>query len=133
LIENDAGLHPRPPPLRIHFKYSIEILAHINDDSRTDGLTGQARSAAARNQRNMMILGDLHDNVNVFHGARNHDAERLDLINAGVRAVEPPRGLIEADFALNRLLEMSGEGLALQFAEVGGHETIFGLNWDRGK
>ena len=55
--------------------------------------------------------------------ARNDDAERLDLVDAGVGAVELARSGVEAHLAGDVLAQVPGQGLALLFDE-GGHDGM---------
>src|SRR5262249_44022519 len=83
LIEHHTRLDTRRPPGRIDAEHLIDILAAIEHDTRTDGLSGETGAAAAGRYRNVHLGANLHRGVNVVHGLRDHDAERLDLIDAG--------------------------------------------------
>src|SRR6516162_8580262 len=74
-----------------------------------------------------MFVGNLDDDMEVFHRPRNDHAKRLDAINAGVRAVEPAGGAVETHFALDGFLEVAFESLALQSVEVSRHSGIVRL------
>ena len=62
--------------------------------------------------RHVHLGGDLHGGDEVLGGLRDDDAERLDLVDAGVGAVELRRAGVEADLAANVLAEMLGQGVA---------------------
>ena len=117
LVEHHARLYPGHARCRIDVEDAVQILAAIEDDARPDRLAGQAGAAAARGDRHLHLAGDLHGGNEVGHGARNDDAERLDLVNAGVGAVELARSEVETHFALQMLAQVLRQGAAAQFKE----------------
>ena len=100
------------------------MLADVNAQSRADGLTGKAGAPAARHQRHAMLRGDLERGLQVAAMARQHHAERLDLVDAGGCGVELAAGAVERNFAFHLLAEMPLEGGPTMLAQllVGGHE-----------
>ena len=66
-------------------------------------------------------------------GLRHDDAERLDLVDAGVGAVEAARGGVEADLAGQVLAQVAGEAVAAEFGEVGHGGCIVPDRGGRGK
>ena len=51
-----------------------------------------------------MACGNLHGGLHIISGAGNYNAQRLNLILAGVGAVKHPAVAIETHLALNELL-----------------------------
>jgi hypothetical protein len=50
---------------------------------------------------------------------RNDDAERLDLVDAGVGAIKATRNVVEADLAGEMLSQVTGQGVAPGSGEIG--------------
>src|SRR5262249_14954014 len=119
LVEHQAGLHAGGEPLRIDAEELVEILAAVDDDAGADGLARETGAAAARRDRHVHFKGDLDGGMEILKSTRNDDAERLDLVDAGVGAVELTTGAVEADLALEMAVQMLGERLPLVLGEVG--------------
>ncbi|HEY2147184.1 MAG TPA: hypothetical protein VGH32_04560 [Pirellulales bacterium] len=81
----------------------------------------------------MHFGGDLYGGNNVFGGFRQNDAERFNLIDAGVRAIEAARADVEADFAGEVLAQVTGEAVAADFGKVGHGLRIVLDCWGGGK
>ena len=65
------------------------------------------------------LAGHLHDGNDVLDRPRDDDAQRLDLVDAGVGAVELARSDVEADLAGDVLAQVAGEEGTLLFGERG--------------
>ena len=63
--------------------------------------------------RHVHLGRDLHGGDDVLGGFGNDDAERFDLVDAGVGAVETARRGIEAHLAGEVLAQVAGETVAL--------------------
>ena len=111
----------------------VEVFAAIEDDAGADGLAGKAGAAAARRDRHVHFGRDLHGRDDVFGGFGQDDAERFDLVDAGVGAVEAARADVEADFAGEVLAQVAGEAVAAEFGEVGHGLRIVRDRGGRGK
>ena len=61
----------------------------------------------------------------------DHDAERLDLVVAGVGGIEPARRVVEADLAGQMLAQMANQGVPALGGEVV-HRGIVREVWDLG-
>src|SRR5688572_19866903 len=105
LVEHDARLDPRPPLGGVHLEDAIEILRRVGNQAGANRLPGLRRAAAAHRQRASKLRADADQTDEIVAGLRQHDAERLDLIDAGVGGVERAGDLVEPDFALELLLE----------------------------
>ncbi len=66
----------------------------------------------------MHFQGDLHGHEQVLHRARNDDAGGINLVDAGVGAVQPARALVAAHLALDVQLQMLDQSLLPQVAEI---------------
>src|SRR5260370_309209 len=127
-----AGLNSRASAGGIYVENVIQVFAAIEDDSGTDGLSGQAGSPAACNNGDVHFYGDLHGGHQVGDVPRDNHAQRLDLVDAGVGAVESARGGIEANLALDMAAQMLGQGGALLLNEIC-HEGIVRPSVQSGK
>ncbi len=132
-VEDDAGLDAGRAAGGVNIEDLVKVLAAIEDDAGADRLTRQARSSAARRDRHVHLGGDLHGGDDVLGGLRDDDAERLDLVDAGVGAVEAARGEVEADLAGQVLAQVAGEVVAAEFGEVGHGACIVSDFRRRGK
>src|SRR5713226_6172201 len=101
LIENDPRLNPDRVPGGIDIQDLVQILAAVNDDSRADRLTGKAGAASAGSNRDVHLGRDLNCRDQVGRASGNDDSQWLDLIDAGISAIEPARGGIEPDFGMS--------------------------------
>ena len=107
LVQHDTGLDPCPAPGRIHFEHAVEVLRRVDDDAAADGLTGLRRTAASHRQGAAVLRADRHGPHDVVARLHDHDAERLDLVDAGVGRIQRARDPVEADFALDRGFEIA--------------------------
>src|SRR5262249_23194422 len=110
---------------------AIEKFRHVDDNGFTDRLTGQARSAASRKNRDIKIARDLHRRKNVFVSSWNHNTDRLDLIDAGVSAVHQPGSAVEANFTLDAGFQGLIKVVVHNFVEVvvAGPESLARLDF----
>ncbi len=122
-VEHDAGLDPRDAGGGVDVEDGVEVLAAVEHDAGADGLAGEAGAATARGDGDAHGRGDLDGGDDVLGGARDDDAERLDLVDTGVGGVELARGGVEANLALEVGAEVAGEFVALLVEEVGHEES----------
>src|SRR5262249_23049318 len=87
LVEHHPGLDPRGAGGRVDVEDGIQVFAEVEHHARADRLPGQAGAAAAGGDRHAHLAGDLDDSLDVIYGLGDDDAERLDLVDAGVGAV----------------------------------------------
>ena len=88
LIENHARLDAGQAGSGIDGKNRVEILAAVENDSGTDGLSRQTRAAAAGRDRDVHLAGNLHGRDDVVHRSGNHHAQGLDLVDARIGTIE---------------------------------------------
>ena len=106
-VEDDAGLDARPALLGVHFENAVVVFRNIDADAFADGLAGLRGAAAAHRDGAAKAATDFEDGKDVFARFWNDDAERFDLINAGVGGIERAGNLVEADFALDALRKLA--------------------------
>ena len=97
----------------IDLENPVEMLRGVEHQAGADRLPGLRRAAASRRDRHAVSRGDPDRAHHRFGRARNDDAERLDLVDAGVGRVQRARHLVEANFAVDRGFE-----LALQILRI---------------
>ena len=85
------------------------VFGEIQDDGLADGLTGQAGAAAAREDGDIVTRRDFEGGLHVGGVARQYNADRFDLVVAGVGAVEGAGVGIEAHFAGDVLSKVVSE------------------------
>jgi hypothetical protein len=101
-VEHDAGLDAREPTLRVDLEHAVQVLREVDDDGDVDRLAGEARAAAARGDRRLMVTAGLHRRDDVVDRPREDDADRhLAIVRAG-RRVQPAVAVGEPNLALDR-------------------------------
>jgi len=75
-------------------------------DRMPNSLARQAGSATSRQDREAVSSGQLDRRERVLRVPGDDDSDRLNLIDAGIRAVKNLRVSIESNFALNSLFEL---------------------------
>ncbi|MBV6505262.1 MAG: hypothetical protein ILNGONEN_00820 [Syntrophorhabdaceae bacterium] len=100
-IAHETRLNAHPTLVLVQLKNAIHEFGTINHQRLADGLAGQARAAPARQNRHAVFrrgANRLHDIVFV---ARDNHANRLNLVQAGVGAVQIARDLVKIYFAFD--------------------------------
>ena len=110
LVEHHPRLDPGPALGDVQFEDAIEILRRVELQPGADGLARLRRAAAARRDRHTVPARGLHRPHDIVPGPGDDDAERHDLIDAGVSGVEGARDAVEPDFALDLFLELLLKG-----------------------
>src|SRR5262249_46499645 len=85
------------------------IFRGVDLEAGADGLAGLRRASATCGDGDATTRGNPNSLNEVLFSLRNDDAERFDLIDAGVGGVERPRDAVESYFALDRVLELETE------------------------
>src|SRR5205807_2368017 len=109
---DDAGLHAHG--VGPHVEDGAEVPAEIDDQAGAERLAGDAAAGAARDQRDAALAGVADQGAHVVFVARRDGAERLDLKDAGVGAVEGAREVVEEEVPLDESLEVVANALALR-------------------
>ena len=71
----------------VDLEQPVHVLAGVDDERGADGLAALRRAGAARQDRHAGGDGDLGRPNGLVGRARDDDAERLDLVDRGVRRV----------------------------------------------
>ena len=99
LLQDDAGLHPRPLLFGVDFQHIVEVLAEVQHDGVVHGLAGQAGAAGAGQHRDAFPGAKVHHGLHIGRAAGDDDAHRLHLVDAGVGAVKQAGVGVKAHFA----------------------------------
>ena len=108
-VEHRARLDASDFPRRVDAQHAIEVFRHVHDDGDVAALTGEARTAAAGQNRRTMLSADLHGRHHIIDVARNDDADRHLPVVGSVGRVECPAATVEAHFATNYPAEIAGK------------------------
>ena len=98
-VEHHPRLDPRPAPFDIDRDDPVHISAAIEDKRTGHGLPALRGAGAARQNRHAFLAGDRDRRRGVLAIARDHDAQRLDLIDRRVGGVAPAAERVEQDLA----------------------------------
>ena len=91
LVEHHARLHARPLLVGVDLENPVQVLRGVEHQAGANGLAGLRGAAAARRDGHAVAGRDVHRLRDRFGRARNDDAERLDLVDAGVGRVQRAR------------------------------------------
>ena len=108
-VEHDARLHAREAPLGIDRDHAVHVFREIEHDRHVAALAGEARAAAAPEDRRLVRAADRDRALDVLAVARDHDADRRLAIVRSVGRIQRAAARVEADFAANRAPERGGE------------------------
>ncbi len=118
-VEHDTRLDPRPALGGVHFEHAIEVFRRIELESVPDGLARLRRAAAAGRDRARVPPRDPDGADDILARPHDHDAGRLDLVDAGIRRIQRTRDRIEADIPLDLVSELASK-LIVQAANCTG-------------
>jgi hypothetical protein len=88
----------------IEFQDLVQVLRNVNDEGSAYGLSGKAGAAAARQDGNVVFARDRNGGHDVIGMTWDDDPDRLDLVNAGVGAVQHSADIIKSHLAVNVIL-----------------------------
>ena len=120
-VEHDAGLSANPAFFRVHLDNVAHVLREIHDDGLTDGLSGQACAATPGEHRDTVALRGLDHGDHIVGGARNHNANGFDLVDAGVGAVQDACHLVETHLAFNTAFQNLDQRPCVRFGDSSSH------------
>ena len=86
---------------RSPYRASPPPLPPADLDAFADGLSGLRGASAAHREGAAVAVANFDGADDVLARFRNYDAERFDLIDAGVGRVEGARNFVETDFPLD--------------------------------
>ena len=105
LVEHDARLHGARPRFRIERKHVAQIFREIDHQRFADRLSALRRRAAAGQERQTFVAGDLDNGGQVRVRLRHDNAERHDLIDRRIGGITPPRKGVEKHVTLDRIAQ----------------------------
>src|SRR6185295_11856074 len=97
----DAG----PLARHVQLDDAVKVPAHIEDDGHVAALAGQARAAAATEERRAVAATDLHGPHELVGAARTDDPDRELPVIGAVGRIEGAGPGVEADLSLELSLE----------------------------
>ncbi len=110
MIENNAGLHAGDAAGGIDFENPRHVFGKIQDDGDVAALSGKRGAAAAAEERCAELTAKGNGGENIVGVAREDDTDGDLAVIGTVSRVECASAAVEADFALNVLLERVGQG-----------------------
>ena len=117
VVEDYSRLHAGNPALGIDLEDIRHVLREIEDDRHVAALAGQGSSAAASEERSVMVAAEGDGGEHVFFVARNDYADRDLAIVGAVGRVERASAGVEADLSSEMAVEGGFEGRGV---DVGG-------------
>ena len=88
LVEDNARFNAHPAFVDVHLEQSVEVARRVDLQTGADRLPRLRRAAAARRNRDAMRAGAGDGGQHVVARPDDGDAERRDLVDAGVGGVE---------------------------------------------
>jgi hypothetical protein len=113
--------HPRldADPVGADLEDVAEVPAQVDDEAGAEGLAGDAGAGPARHERHLVLGGVADDGLDVLLVPRDDHAERPDLEDAGVGAVERAAQVVEQDVAADNAAQVVADALAVRLVEWG--------------
>ena len=84
VVEDQARLNARELARRVDVQRAVQVLGEVQHHGDVAALTREARAAAARQHRRLVLAADAHGLDDVVDRARDDDADRQ------LAVVEPP-------------------------------------------
>ena len=115
----------------IDLEQPVHVLARVDDERGADGLAALRGAGAARQDRHAGGGGDLGRPDGFLGRARDHDAERLDLVDRRVRRVPAAAPGVEQHFARELAAKAGCKGVERGFwherlSSCGGRAIVWG-------
>ena len=121
-VEDDARLHD--DVIGTDFDDPAEVATEINDQARSQGLARQAGPSASGMKRDRVFGGVANQGDQIIKGPRDHHAERVDLVQAGVVGVSRPPDWLEQQLPRDDPPE-----IIMNPSPIFVHGTFFSSNW----
>src|SRR5207237_6388571 len=109
VVEYAARLYTRDAAVWVDLEDVVEVLREVDQDCRVAALAGEARAAAAQDDRRPVLAADTMQLHDLVHVARDDDADRRHAVVRGVGRVEGAAAGVEAHLALDRRAQLGGE------------------------
>ncbi len=107
LVKHHARLHPRGVGGGVDGEHAVQVRRVVHHHAGGGGLTREAGACTPREQRHPPLSADRDDGRHVFGVSWNHYAGGDHLVDAGVRRIEQPRGVVEANVPPDARPELS--------------------------
>ena len=85
-LVHDSRLHANP--ILFCMDHAAQMLGEVNDQARSQRLAGHAGAGPTRVNGDSLVAGIAHAGHHVGCGARTHDAQRPDFVDASVAGIE---------------------------------------------
>ena len=121
LVEDDAGLGADPSLVGVYLDHPAHVLGEVEHDRAAHRLSGEAGAASAGKHGDAVMCCGFDHRDDVLLASREHHADGLDLVDAGVGAVEGPRHGVETDLALDQTLQVFDKGARIRRHGVVSH------------
>ena len=109
IVEHDAGLDARELANGIELDHTIHVLREVEDDGDVAALAGQARPAAARENRRTELARQGHGRDHVIGAFRNDDADRNLPVVRRIGRVERARAVVETNLSFDLASQRRGK------------------------
>ena len=109
LIEHQARLNDYRTRFLVELDHLVQVLRIVDDQGRAHGLAALRRAAAARQDGQAFVGGNLNGDARIVFGPGHHHAHRLDLVDGRVGGITAAAGRIEQDLALELAPQARGE------------------------
>ncbi len=98
-VEDDARLDGHGARVAVEGDDAVEVFAVVDDECGADRLPALGAAGAARQERDLELAADVEGRAHVGVGTRDQHADRLDLVDRGVRRVTAARRTVEQHVA----------------------------------
>ncbi len=105
-VEHDTRLDTRDLARRIDTAHAVDILRQVHDDRDVAALTGEARTAPARQDRGTVLPAHVDGRDHIVQIAGNDDADGHLPIVGSVGRIQRTAAAIESHFAAHDLMEI---------------------------
>ena len=105
-IEHDAGLDPDTIAIGLEFDELAEVLGEVELQSGPDGLSRLRSASAASGDRDAVFAAEGQHPGNILGVPGPDDPGGHDLVDAGVGGVHRPGGRVDADIAVETVLQL---------------------------
>src|SRR6185503_12589771 len=111
LIQHAARLHPGIFFLGVDLNDLVEVLGEINDHGDVAGLSTEAGTAAARQQRRAMLASNSDGLNSFFNRFGNHYADRYLTVIRAINGVKSAGTVVKSDLAGDGGAQLGGKDI----------------------
>jgi hypothetical protein len=109
VVEDATGLHAGDAALGVDLENVVEVLREVDQHRGVAALAGEARAAAAQDDRRAVLAADAMDLDELVNVSRDDDADRRHPVVRRVGRVEGAARGVEPDLAFDRGAEVGGD------------------------